>query len=433
MTISLCFSLAALGLREFVNAFLMLYSFREQLRFNYKQLICFYLLLFLAECGLFIYLGRFGTVREMYVLGLLHVVLPFYMVKLDFSKFCFITIFITYVVILYQNLSLTLANYYTMGLPVGVAQGVYNAFFTIVTLYPCYNFLRKYQAVIATKIDWRLLLISDIIAFSYLAALLSQSHFGIIFDLRHLCTRFLILIPGMIFMHLVLQLLQQNLENTQLSENITTLESLHNTEHHYYETVLDNERDTLKLQQQLHEKAAAMLQLLDAKEYGNLEEQFDNMLLNSERLRHVNLCGHRVLDSVIGYWQLRSWEKDIDFLADIRIDTIIINDLDLAIILGNTLENAYTAASAPNIDFRQIQLKILTKGSLLLIICSNSYNGVIKQIGDEYYSSKRQFTKPGTGLNNIKIFAEKYNGYVKIKHTASKFTLNIVMTNRREI
>lgn len=241
---------------------------------------------------------------------------------------------------------------------------------------------------------------------------------------------FFLIAPLGVFIIIVKRLFLEIDANKALNNKLETLNKLYDSEKHYYESVVANDEEAIRLRQQINQDTKILLKQLEDGEYWALEEYFNSLLLSSEQLRRVNLCGHQVVDSVVGYWQLRSWESNIEFLADIRIDEILINDMDLAIVLGNALENAYAASRAEKVDFPCINLKLRTKDNLLLFVLENSFNGTIICKDENYYSAKRNFEEPGTGLQNIKLLVEKYDGYMKVKPSAERFKLQIALTNR---
>lgn len=243
---------------------------------------------------------------------------------------------------------------------------------------------------------------------------------------------FFLISPLCLFLWIVKRLFKEIDANKEMNRKLAVLKSVYDSEKCYYESVRDNDRETFELQQQTYLDVQQLLGQLDRKDYAELEKYCNSLLANSERLRQVKLCGHQVVDSVVGYWQLRAWKQGIEFTTELQVEELQVNDLDLAIVLGNALENAYTAAGAQQVDQPYIKLKLQTRDKLLLIMLENSYNGILICRDDNYYSAKRNFQEPGTGLSNIKLLVEKYKGYMKIIPSAKSFKLQIALTNKRE-
>ncbi len=230
-------------------------------------------------------------------------------------------------------------------------------------------------------------------------------------------------------MSAIILLIKEADTNNKLLANLNNLTKLHESEKNYFDSVLANKTETLNFRKHIQKESSEMIKLLDEQQYAKLKLIFDNLIQSSDKLSHVNLCGHQIIDAVVGYWQLQAWEKNIIFKTDLAIDNININDMDLAIVLGNALENAYAAAGNVKDSKPIIQVKIVCKAQLLLIDISNSFEDQILIKDNLYYSAKRNYSVPGTGIANIQLIVEKYNGFIDIEHDEKLFKLNIALAN----
>lgn len=107
----------------------------------------------------------------------------------------------------------------------------------------------------------------------------------------------------------------------------------------------------------------------------------------------------------------------------------MISDFDLAILLGNALENACHAAAKAEPD-KFIELKIVTKNAVLLIVVRNSFNGQVVNKDGIYYSAKRDFAEPGMGFQSIDEIVKKLDGYMSVDTTNQIFTVSMAITNK---
>jgi sensor histidine kinase regulating citrate/malate metabolism len=92
---------------------------------------------------------------------------------------------------------------------------------------------------------------------------------------------------------------------------------------------------------------------------------------------------------------MQAINNNICFSAKINILDINVQDYDLAMLLGNTLENAFQASKAQTKGAKFIDMKIVTKNESLLIVIRNSYDQQIVRKGDVFYSYKRDFSRTG--------------------------------------
>ncbi len=92
-----------------------------------------------------------------------------------------------------------------------------------------------------------------------------------------------------------------------------------------------------------------------------------------------------------------------------------ISDTDFCIILGNALDNAISACNRMgNEKQKYIRVTGKVQGDLLFMEIENSYNG-------------RKNIQSGTGLANIRMVAEKYQGAVEIRTEGEVFVLSVLV------
>ena len=115
---------------------------------------------------------------------------------------------------------------------------------------------------------------------------------------------------------------------------------------------------------------------------------------------------------------------DIDGL-DLRIQDII-DDMDLCVLLGNALENAYEACQRMNGDKKWIKVKLEESSALLSIAITNSFDGKVSKRKDKFLSSKRR-SEPGFGLQSIREICEKYNGTLHITYDEDEFDIMMLL------
>jgi len=135
----------------------------------------------------------------------------------------------------------------------------------------------------------------------------------------------------------------------------------------------------------------------------------------------VTVCQNESADALISYYFKLAKQHDIDFVINLHLPKdLAIDDLDLCVILGNCLQNAIDACNKMNRDeprFINITTQI-TKGYLLIKI-DNSFNGIVQQQGNVFFTSKSG-TNHGIGLSSVKELTAKYSG-----HFASSFDQQI--------
>ncbi|WP_052307062.1 ATP-binding protein [Acetobacterium woodii] len=103
-----------------------------------------------------------------------------------------------------------------------------------------------------------------------------------------------------------------------------------------------------------------------------------------------------------------------------------ISSFDLAIVLGNLLDNAIEAVAELEKD-RQIKIKMNYDKGRFIILVENHYQGQRLKIGDQYLTTHKEKSEHGLGLENIKKVLEKYNGTMQIEDTETIFSVRLLM------
>ncbi|MCL1917942.1 MAG: ATP-binding protein [Peptococcaceae bacterium] len=142
--------------------------------------------------------------------------------------------------------------------------------------------------------------------------------------------------------------------------------------------------------------------------------------------------GNIAFDSIINY-KLRNARQD-SINLDLRISVppiLSVEAADVVTILGNLLDNALEAVAKA--DEKIIILDIeFGKGGLFLKM-DNSFNGEIEYLDvqagveEKQIASLKEGEGHGYGLKNIRKSLEKYNGYMKITHTESIFSVGVFL------
>lgn len=122
-------------------------------------------------------------------------------------------------------------------------------------------------------------------------------------------------------------------------------------------------------------------------------------------------------------------ENNIDFAVDLNISKDInINHRDLAIILGNLLDNAIEASS--KVADKWIRLVLKSEQNLVFIMVDNSFDGILKKKNGKLISRKnKEFS--GLGLSNVEYLADKYGGKVTISHKENKFRVSVILFEKK--
>lgn len=161
-------------------------------------------------------------------------------------------------------------------------------------------------------------------------------------------------------------------------------------------------------------------------------DQYDDSLKGQE---YGQYCPHTVINTLINYYRAQCENRGIAFLPNVerqlaQMNPIMlpIHDTDLAVILGNLLDNALTAASEKQttvLNSPFLRLNLLCHGSALVIAVDNSFEGERKMYGSSYLSTKEGHT--GIGLASIRAVVQKYDGGTQFSHENGVFHSSVML------
>ena len=419
-------------LRIVPSSYLCYYPFLNDLRFSKRTTACGFFALVVLEFVVYLATGRnFDKLNTLYGMYLPYVLYYFFVIKGNTHKklFCVLLsgnfeIVIQTLSMLSEQLSPTPGLYYATGtLVLFVTQAAYFAWF--------YVAVKKFNDLFrSTKFNTIINLSNCILAFNFVALILIRN-FSEPRSWNLFWARFLCLAPLFFFTYLVMELLKEKYDNKVMAVKLKTLEDLRQSEKPYYDFVIETWQKSRRLRHDQKHLVIMLNQLFESKEFDKLGQHLRSILNYNEGLQTVKLYGNETVDGIVGYWQMQAQDKHISFNTDIKFEKIHINDVDLAIVLGNALQNAFTAieSSRQSIAYPFVSITIKEKNSMLLLAVENSYSGNIVRYNDKFYSAKRGFREPGTGLENIKLIVEKYEGVSNITFDNQSFKLQLLLQN----
>ena len=141
----------------------------------------------------------------------------------------------------------------------------------------------------------------------------------------------------------------------------------------------------------------------------------------------MNFCENRAADSVVGYYCALAKREGVPFCAKLDLPQVLpVDEIDLCLVLSNLLENAFEASLRTAPARRRIELTAYLHGnSLALIQVENTYDGVIREKGGVFQSSKRK--GDGVGLQSVRHIAEKSSGVSTVTYQDGVFCVKVML------
>jgi len=185
----------------------------------------------------------------------------------------------------------------------------------------------------------------------------------------------------------------------------------------------------------LHNHLAAISGLAEQGQNAVLIEYIKKLTVNVKVQEAGINSGHPVIDALINNKLYLSQHFYIKTDVHIRLPKILdIDKMDLTIILGNLLDNALEACIKLPREQREILIHVSALHGVLTIQVINTYDSSQLSIKDgKPYSTKKDKTWHGIGLNSVNHTIKKYNGVFDCNYGEPKegekslFTVNVLL------
>lgn len=154
----------------------------------------------------------------------------------------------------------------------------------------------------------------------------------------------------------------------------------------------------------------------------NFCDSVEQSFFNKEALPYT---GNASVDGIVYHYTQLAKNQNIEFTYTGGIKNNGIGDMDLCVLLGNALDNAFTACSTLS-SSKRVSLIAQSEENVLSIVIQNTFDGKMEIEKGVIYSRKRD-KEEGVGLKSMREICEKYCGTIEIKWNEDKFTVLIML------
>ena len=163
---------------------------------------------------------------------------------------------------------------------------------------------------------------------------------------------------------------------------------------------------------------------LDNNEFADCKAYLHKLITYSEKIKRVIKSDNKVLDYIINSKLGNLTDTEIIISGSIG-DLSDIDELDLASLLGNILDNAIEAIGFTK--EKRIELFFFQQNSNRVIICKNTINSSVLKDNKELKTTKRQDGTHGFGISIVAKIVEKYHGLIEYYEEYDMFGVQVVI------
>lgn len=205
----------------------------------------------------------------------------------------------------------------------------------------------------------------------------------------------------------------------------------------YYEEM---ERGVYAQRRLLHDSRhhlMALGSLSSSRDYEALDQYLERLLKSDGRVATRCYCENHVANAVIGGYVEMALAKGITVDVDLDLpEGMAINEYDLCVFFGNTIENAIEAcgripADSPLHGKRRIAVKSRLESDCLVVHMENSCQPDPSAPKDAFPSSKGELG--GVGLESVRTIVNQYGGCLSCERQGGLFVLSALLYPRSKI
>lgn len=176
----------------------------------------------------------------------------------------------------------------------------------------------------------------------------------------------------------------------------------------------------------MHHHIQELRRLAGGNEKKEMLRYLDKMETAMTNEKEYVYSGNKEMDGLLNYML----EKANDALKQVEVQIRNLRSLneysfELAVILGNLLDNAIEAAGQT--EEQLLRFRMEEEKGVLYIYVANRYNGTLLEKEGWLLSTKKNGKNHGMGLKNVRDIVEKNHGVLDIRHDHEMFEVDVTL------
>lgn len=199
-------------------------------------------------------------------------------------------------------------------------------------------------------------------------------------------------------------------------------------EKNYYEELEASQTEVRKLRHDMKNHFNVALSFLNNRQ-PEMAQNYLTQLSGEFSSDLKQFCENSIVNALLNakYRLAQSNSISCQFHAELSQDTGI-DPVSLCSLVANTLDNAVEACcKVLKKEDRRILLKARCSGGYFSYYIENSYVGGLKESKGIFQTTKKESSRHGFGLQNVKDMIQKYNGTLDISYTDHSFSVTVLI------
>lgn len=262
------------------------------------------------------------------------------------------------------------------------------------------------------------------IALICISFILIPQHFDFVLRYRYFKIFLFIIILFFLLILLIYILLYHIIHNFVMNHQIMIENNILMIQANQYNQLLSHIQQTRRIRHDFKHQIIVISELLNQKEYEKLEE-YIHKTVSMVSTEMIQYCYSSAVNATLSHYESLCHDKNIktDFKVSLPKE-IPISEIDLCVLLGNLLENAFDACQQTQNPY--ITLKLAkTSPSILALKVSNPYTHDIIEKNGKLLSTKDK--GQGIGIESIQIISKKYHGITDIQYDNHIFSVKVLL------
>lgn len=267
-----------------------------------------------------------------------------------------------------------------------------------------------------------LIIIIPVLYFSFTIYMLNNASFN---DKEKLVMFFVIVVINI----LMIVFYNEFIKQYKIALNKKAMVEQYNSIKNQVSTMAETNEKMRRIRHDMRNHMIVMEQMLDDKNYDRLKLYMQKLADIAHENEQKIDTGNIELDAILNNKINEAQDSNIKTETDITIPAGIIKDgYDIAVILGNILDNAIRASLECDEKERSININIKYNRGVMSILVMNAYANNINVTKNVLpVTTKDDSFEHGIGLANVRNTVEKYHGELIIKTENKKFIADIIL------